>query len=55
MCGFFIIFVFARNHDVLKSKSPSFLLNKNINLNKNETGSKIENPTSSFREMSLLL
>ena len=26
-------------------KSPCFLLNKNINFNKNETGSKMENPT----------
>ena len=35
----------------LKSKSPCFLLNKNINFAKNETESKMENPTHSFREM----
>ena len=33
MCGFSIIF--KRNCDILKSKSPCILLNKNINLNKN--------------------
>ena len=32
-----------------------FLLNKNINFNKNETESKIENPTHSFRETNLVL
>ena len=31
----FCYFDFERNYDVLKSKSPCFLLNKNINLNKN--------------------
>ena len=37
------------------SESPCILLNKNINFNKNETESKIENPTHSFREMKLVL
>ena len=34
-----------RSYDVLKSKSPCILLNKNVNFNKNETKSKMENPT----------
>ena len=38
------------NYDVLKSKSPCILLNKNINFNKNETESKIENPTQFQRD-----
>ena len=33
-----------------KAKSPCILLNKNINFNKNETESKMENPIHSFRE-----
>ena len=51
----FFDFYFERNYDVLKSKSPCFLLNKNISFNKNETKSKIENPTHSFRETYLAL
>ena len=35
--------------------SPWFLLNKNINFNKNDTESKMENPTHSLREMNLVL
>ena len=31
-----------------------FFLKKNINLNKKKTESKMENPTHSFREMSIL-
>ena len=46
-------FNFERNYVVLKSKSSCILLNKNININKNETESKIENPTHSFRETKL--
>ena len=45
----FYYFNFERNYDVLKSKSPCILLNKNINFNKNETDSKMENPTHSLR------
>ena len=46
---FFVLFFhFKRNHDILKSM---LLLNKNTNLNKNETESKMENPTRSFRKM----
>ena len=49
LCGWlFYCFYFERNYDVLKLKSPCFLLNKNKNFNKNETESKMENPTHSF-------
>ena len=44
-CNFKIRGNFERNYDVLKSKGPYILLNKNINFNKNETESKMENPT----------
>ena len=37
---FLYYFNFERNYDVLKSKNLYFLLNKNINFNKNETESK---------------
>ena len=49
---FFYYFIFERNW---KSKSPCFLLIKNININKKETESKIENPTHTFRETKLVL
>ena len=52
---FFNYFFFGRNYHVLKSYSPCILLNKNINFNKNETESKMENPTHSFRETNLVL
>ena len=57
VCGFSIIIIifFERNYDVLKSKTPCILLNRNINFNKNETESKMENHTHSFREMNLVL
>ena len=42
-------FNFERNYDVLNSKSPCILLNKNINFNKNKMESKMENPTHNFR------
>ena len=48
-------FNFERNDDVLNSKSPYFLLNKNANINKNETESKIENLIHIFRQLNLLL
>ena len=51
----FHYFDFERNYDVLKLKSPSILLKKNINFHKNETESKMENPTHSFREKNLVL
>ena len=41
---------------VLEShNSPCSLLNKNINFNKNETESKMENTTDAFRETNLVL
>ena len=51
----FYYFNFERRYDVLKSKSPCILLNKNINFNKNEKELKMENPTPSFRETNLVL
>ena len=51
----FYYFNFERNYDVLISKSPCILLNKNINFNKKETGSKLERSTHSFRETNLVL
>ena len=51
----FYYFHFERNYDVSKSKSPCILLSKTINFNKNGTESKMENPTHSFRETSLVL
>ena len=44
-----------RNYDVLKSKNPCILLNKNTNFNKNEAELKMENLTHSFREINLVL
>ena len=54
VCDLFY-FSFEKNYDVLKSKSPCISMKKNINFNKNETESKIENPTHSFRETNLVL
>ena len=54
VCGFSITY-FGKNYGVLKLESPCFLLSKNINFNKNETKSKMENPTNSFREMNYVL
>ena len=51
----FYYFNFERNYDAKKSKSQCILSNKNINFNKNETESKMENPTHSFRETNLVL
>ena len=48
---FFCYFNFERNYDILKSKSPCSLLNKN----KNKMESKMENPPPSFREKNLVL
>ena len=50
VCGLstFYYFYFERNYDVLKSNSPCFLLNKNIEFDKNKTESKMENPTHSL-------
>ena len=54
LCGLYC-FYFEKNYDILKSKSPCFLFNKNINFNKNEKESKMGNATHSFRETNLLL
>ena len=44
-----------KKENVLMSKSPYILLNKNINFNKNETlQMKTENPANSFRETNLV-
>ena len=51
----FYYFNFESGYDILKSNSPRVLLNKNINFNKGETESKMENPTYSFRETNLVL
>ena len=52
-CGWLFYYSkFEKNHDVLTSKSPCILLNKNINFIKNETEAKMENPTHRFRVMS---
>ena len=48
-------FNLERNYDVLKSKSPCILLNKNLNFDKNETESTMENPTNSLRETNVVL
>ena len=50
--GFLLL---ERNYEVLKSKSPCILLNKNTNLNKNKTESKIEDPTHSFRNTNFVV
>ena len=47
------LFNFERNYDALKLKSPCILLNKNINVNKNEAGSKMGNPTQSLEKQTL--
>ena len=41
----FYFFHIERNYNVLKTKSLCFLLNNNINFNKNETELKMENHT----------
>ena len=51
----FYYFNFEKNYDVLKLKSPCTLLNNNINFNKHEMESKMENPTHSFKEINRVL
>ena len=46
ICRFFN---FERNYNILKSKSPCFLLNRKVNFSKCETESKMKNPTDAFR------
>ena len=49
----FYYFKLEGNYNVLKSKNACFLLKQNINFNKGETESKMENPTCPFRETNL--
>ena len=51
----FYYFKFETDYDVLKWMRPCILLNKNVKSNKNETESKIKNPTHRFRETNLVL
>ena len=51
----FYYFISERKYEALKLKSPCILLNKSISFNKNETESKMENPTQSFRETNLVV
>ena len=44
MCGLSITLILKGKFDVLKSKSPYLLLNKNKSFNKNETESNIKSP-----------
>ena len=46
-------FNFERKYDLLKTKSPCILLNKNINFNKNETELKMEYRTHSLETQTL--
>ena len=48
-------FNFKRNYDLLRSKSPFIVLNKNINFYKNKTESKMGNPTHSFRKTQVVV
>ena len=55
-CVWFLYYsYFERNFYILKSESLCSLLNKNMNFNKNETESKLENPTHRSREINLVL
>ena len=45
----FYYFNSEMNYNVLKSKSPCILLNKNINFNKSKTESKMKNSTRTLR------
>ena len=51
----FYYFNFEMNYDDLKSKSTCILLTENINFDKNETKSIMENSTYSFRETNMWL
>ena len=51
----FYYFNFERSYDVKKLKGPWLLLNKNINFNKNQMESKMENPKHSFRETNIVM
>ena len=51
LCVAFPLFLFWKELWRFKVKESMFLLNKNMNFNKNEPESKLKNPTYSFREM----
>ena len=51
----FHYFSFERSYDVLKSKCPCIMLNKNMNFIKNKLKSNMESPTHSFRKTTLQL
>ena len=53
MCGFSIILLLKRIMTIFKTKSQRILLNKNINFNKSETESKMENPTHVLERQTL--
>ena len=53
VCGFIILIL--KGFYVLKSNSPYFLLNRNINFNQIETEFKIKNPTHTFRDLNVVL
>ena len=40
---------------VKANKNPCILLNKKLNVNKNETESKIENPSHALRETNIMV
>ena len=50
LCAAFLFFNLERDYEVSKSKRAYISLNKNIKFHKNETESKKENPTHSFRD-----
>ena len=50
----FYYFDFEKNHDVFKSKSPSILLNKTVNFNKNDTYYEVDNSSYVLSEASVV-
>ena len=51
----FLSFLFWKELWRFKVKESMLFVKQNINFNKNETESKMENPTHSFRDMNLVL
>ena len=52
LCLAFLLFLFWKELWSFNVKESMLFVNKNIKFNKNETKTKIENPTHSFRKMS---
>ena len=50
----FLLFSFWKESWLFKVKGWEFLVNKNINFNKNKSESKMENATHSFREINVV-